>query len=179
MPDNTHTVPEFELPNVGVGPDPLSMADIAAAADFAVLLFLRDYHCPKCKSQVQAVTEEARRFNEHNAVVLPILPESRKRASAWKNNFDETFPFPLLADEKKRVAEAYDQPTRYGSVGALHDMLGRLPQSLIIDTRGEDAEVVFSHRGDSVDDRPTVAEFLTEVENVQESFVFDCSLVDC
>jgi len=58
-------------------------------------------------------------------------------------------------------------------------MLGRLPQSLIIDTRGDAPEVVFTHRGDAVDDRPTVTELLTEVENVQESFVFDCSLVDC
>jgi len=155
------------------------MADVAGAADFAVLLFLRDYHCPKCKSQVEAVTTEARRFSERNAVVLPILPESRDRAASWKDNFEETFPFPLLADEEKRVAEAYDQPTRYGSVGALHDMLGRLPQSLIIDTRGDAPEVVFMHRGDAVDDRPTVTELLTEVENVQESFVFDCSLVDC
>jgi len=41
---NVHAIREFELPNVGVGPDPLSMADVIAAADFAVLLFLRDYH---------------------------------------------------------------------------------------------------------------------------------------
>jgi len=179
LPSNSHAVPEFELRNVGVGPDPLSMADVVGAADFAVLLFLRDYHCPKCKSQVEAVTSEAGRFSDRNAVVLPILPESRDRALSWKDNFEETFPFPLLADGDKRVAEAYDQPTRFGSVGKLHDMLGRLPQSLIVDTRGEDPEVVFAYRGDAVDDRPTVSELLTAVANVQESFVFDCSLVDC
>lgn len=179
MPSNIHAVPEFELPNVGVGPDPLSMADVVGTADFAVLLFLRDYHCPKCRSQVESVTGKARRFNELNTVVVPILPESRDRAMSWRDNFEERFPFPLLADGDKRVAEAYDQPTRFGSVGAIHDMLGRLPQSLIIDTRGDDPEVVFTHRGDAVDDRPTVTELLTEVEDVQESFVFDCSLVDC
>lgn len=179
MQRTTHTIPEFELPNVGVGPDPLSLADIVTASDFAVLLFLRDYHCPKCKQQVAAVTREASQFNERNAVVLPILPEPRGRATAWKENFDGTFPFPLLADAEKRVADAYEQPTRFGSLGSLHDLLGRLPQSLVIDTRGDEPDVVFSHRGDGVDDRPTVEQLLSAVEDVRESFVFDCSLVDC
>ncbi|WP_328765734.1 peroxiredoxin family protein [Haloarcula rubra] len=175
----TPEISDFELPNVGVGPDPLSLSDVDTATDFAVLLFLRDYHCPKCKTQVESMAEEARRFNELNAAVVPILPEPVERARSWKENFETEFPFPLLADGDKRVAEAYDQPTQYGPVGSLHDLIGRLPQSLVLDLRGEVAEVVFTHRGDAVGDRPSVSELIDEVESVQESFVFDCSLVDC
>lgn len=43
---------------------------------------------------------------------------------------------------------------------------------------GMDSEIAFTPLGDAVDDRLTVTELLTEVENVQDGFVFDCSLVD-
>lgn len=52
-------LPDFTLRNAGVGPDPLTFSNVTALADFAIMLFLRDYHCPKCKSQVQAVAERA------------------------------------------------------------------------------------------------------------------------
>jgi len=177
--DDAESVPDFELPNVGVGPDPLSLSEVDGATDFAVLLFLRDYHCPKCKSQVESLTEKAREFSERNTAVLPILPESRERTAAWKDGFEESFPFPLLADGDKRVADRYDQPTQYGSLGSLHDLLGRLPQSIVLDLRGDKMEVVFSHRGGSASDRPEAAELIEAVSEVEESFVFDCSLVDC
>jgi peroxiredoxin Q/BCP len=173
------TVPEFELPNVGVGPDPLSLAEVADVSDFAVLLFLRDYHCPKCKAQVESLTQKAKAFSERNAAVLPILPESAARAESWKDNFEGAFPFPLLADESKAVADSYDQPTQYGALGSLHDLIGRLPQSIILDTREEAPEVIFTHRGESAADRPEATDLIGAVEDVQESFVFDCSLVDC
>ncbi|ACV11021.1 alkyl hydroperoxide reductase/ Thiol specific antioxidant/ Mal allergen [Halorhabdus utahensis DSM 12940] len=170
---------DFELPNVGVGPDPLGLDAVVAASDFAVLLFLRDYHCPKCKAQVSEISEHARTFNELKTAVLPILPEPRERAEQWREKVVEDFPFPLLADGEKRVAEQYDQPTRYGPVGNLHDLLGRLPQSVVLDTRGDAVEVIFTHQGDSIDDRPAAAELIGTVEDIQESFVFDCSLVEC
>ena len=111
--------------------------------------------------------------------MLPILPESRERATSWKDGFEGTFPFPLLADGSKHVAERYDQPTQYGSLGALHDLIGRLPQSIVLDLRGDNTEVVFSHRGQSASDRPEANALLEVVSEVEESFVFDCSLVDC
>lgn len=169
---------DFELPNVGVGPDPLSLSAVIDASDFAVLLFLRDYHCPKCKAQVSEISEYARQFNEMKTAVLPILPEPPDRAAKWREKVVNDFPFPLLADAEKAVAEQYDQPTRYGSVGQLSDLLGRLPQSVVLDTRGEAVEVVFEHAGDSIDDRPTPEELIDTVEDIQESFVFDCSLME-
>jgi peroxiredoxin Q/BCP len=169
--------PEFELPNVGVGPDPLSLARIGERADFAILLLLRDYHCPKCKSQVQTVAKQAQSFAELNAVVVPVLPEPRDRAAEWQESFD--LPFPLLADSEKDVAEKYDQPTRFGALGQLHDMIGRMPESVILDTRNDGPEVVYTYEGETPGDRPDVETLLAEVDALQESFVFDCDLVDC
>lgn len=173
------TVPAFELPNVGVGPDPLSLAEVADVSDFAVLLFLRDYHCPKCKAQVESLTTKAQAFSERNAAVLPILPESAARTESWRDSFEGAFPFPLLADESKAVADSYNQPTQYGVLGSLHDLIGRLPQSIVLDTRAEEPELIFAHRGESAADRPDADALIDAVEAVGESFVFDCSLVDC
>ena len=36
-----------------------------------------------------------------------------------------------------------------------------------------------AHRGDSIDDRPAAEKLIGTVEEIQESFVFDCSLVEC
>jgi peroxiredoxin Q/BCP len=169
--------PDFELPNVGVGPDPLSLDRIGDLADFAIVLLLRDYHCPKCKAQVQTVAKQAQSFAELNAVVVPVLPEPRSRAAEWQEAFE--LPFPLLADPEKDVAEKYDQPTRFGALGQLHDLVGRMPESVVLDVREADPAVVYTHEGETPGDRPDVETLLSEVDAVQESFVFDCDLVDC
>jgi peroxiredoxin Q/BCP len=175
--ESADLAPGFELPNVGVGPDPLTLDRIADRADVAVLLLLRDYHCPKCKAQVRAMTESAKTFAERNAVVVPILPEPRERAAAWDPGVD--VPFPLLADPAKELADDYDQPTRFGALGKLHDMVGRMPETVVLDTRGDRAEVAYTYEGKTPTDRPAVEAVVEEVEALQESFVFDCDLVDC
>lgn len=112
-----------------------------------------------------------------NAVVLPVLPEPVDRAEEWQDQFD--LPFPLLADPDKDIADRYDQPTRYGTLGKLHDLIGRLPESVILDTRADEAEVVYTYEGESPGDRPAVETLVDEIDQLQETFVFDCSLVDC
>ena len=176
-PESEVIAPDFELPNVGVGPDPLSLEGVAEKVDFAVLLLLRDYHCPKCKNQVQSLAEEAKKFAEMNAVVLPVLPEPVERAEDWQQQFD--LPFPLLADPDKDLAEKYDQPTKYGALGKLHDLIGRLPESVILDTRADEPEIVYTYEGESAGDRPEIETLLEEIDDLQETFVYDCSLVEC
>jgi peroxiredoxin Q/BCP len=170
------TPPEFELPNVSVGPDPLSLSEVAEMVDFAVLLLLRDYHCPKCKQQVQDVATRAEALSERNAAVIGILPEPRERAEQWEAEFD--LPFPLLADAEKEVGDKYDQPTRFGAFGRLHDLIGRMPETVVLDVRDE-PEIIHTHEGESASDRPSVDELLAVVDDIRESFAFDCTLVEC
>jgi len=169
--------PGFELPNVGPGPDPLSLETIVSSVDFALLLLLRDYHCPQCKAQVRRMAEAADSFAQLDAAVVPILPEPRDRAAEWQARFD--LPFPLLADPGKAVAEAYDQPTRFGALGSLHDLIGRMPETVVLDTRDGEASVVATYEGDTPADRPAVETLLDDVGDLQEAFVFDCELVAC
>lgn len=170
------TPPDFELPNVGVGPDPLSLTDVAAASDFAVLVFFRDYHCPKCQKQAANIAAQASELNNRNVAVVGVLPESKEKTAEWADELG--LPFPALADENSAVADQYGQSVRFGPVGDAVDLLGRMPQTLILDLR--DAwNVVYAHDGNLPSDRPSIGEIIGVVDEFRESFIFDCELVDC
>mgnify|MGYP006279461947 CR=1 FL=1 len=158
------SAPEFELPNVASGPDPYRLADRAADPDVdsVVLLFQRDYYCGNCREQVQAVAQRYDEFLARNAEVASVLPESAARADGWQDSYD--LPFPLLADESKAVGDDYDQPTRFGALGSLHDLVGRMPEAVIVDVRGEEPTVAFTHRGSSPTDRPSIDDLLAELD---------------
>jgi peroxiredoxin Q/BCP len=168
--------PEFELPNAGVGPDPLSFDDIVELADFAILLFLRDYHCPKCRAQVNRAAEHAERIKGRGAAVVAILPDSHERAQDWQEKYD--LPFPLLADPARETGEAYDQERRFGVFGRLHDFVGLMPKAVVLDVRDR-PEVIASHQGSSPGDRPEMADLLSAIDDLRDTFVFDCELVEC
>lgn len=154
----------FELPNGGVGPDPLSLASIDAA--FAVLLFHRDYHCRRCGRQARRVADRYEEFDALDAAVVSILPESKEAAADWARQYD--LPFPVLADSGSAVADRYGQPVRFGFVGALHDLIGRMPVAAIVDLR-VDPQVIYTHIGEAPDDRPGVETLLIELRTAREA----------
>lgn len=153
--------PEFELPNVGPGPDPFSPA--AADGEFLVVLFQRDYYCGRCRQQVVAVARRYDEFRARDAVVASVLPEPRDRAAEWQAQYD--LPFPTLSDPETAVADRYDQPVRFGLFGRLHDIVGRMPAAAVLDLRRAEPTLVFAHRGTSPADRPSVDDLLSEVDH--------------
>ncbi len=164
MSQQTLEAADFELPNVATGPDPFRLREYTSASDrdAVVLLFLRDYHCPKCRAQVETIASRYEEFTARNAAVVAILPESLEKTRQWN---DPDLPFALLADGSKTVGDQYDQPTRFGALGSLHDMIGRMPEALVIDSRGEKAVVDYVHRGSSPGDRPSVDELLERIDS--------------
>lgn len=170
------TPPAFELRNAGIGPDPLSLSTVAATVDFAILLLLRDYHCPKCKAQVQRVAEKAETIERRDTAVIPILPDSYEKAQDWQAQFD--LPFPLLADPTGQVGEEYDQQRRFGALGKLHDVIGRMPKAVVMDLR-EEPTILEAHDGDTPGDRPPIEDLLDVIDDFREEFVFGCELVEC
>ncbi|EMA43759.1 redoxin domain-containing protein [Halococcus saccharolyticus] len=155
---------DFELPNAGAGPDSLSLDAFADDHDAIVLLFQRDYHCGNCKDQLQDVAERYDEFTERNVAVVSVLPEPKARAREWQESFD--LPFPLLADPDTEVGDQYDQPTRFGALGELHDLVGRMPQTVILDTRNDDLDAHSIHEGDSPADRPSIDAILGELDDL-------------
>ena len=163
------SVTDFELPNVGSGPDPLVLSELAAREDVdtIILLFQREYHCCNCRRQVQTIAAGYDEFQAENAVVVSVLPESVERAQRWQDMY--TLPFPLLADPAKEVGPQYGQPTRFGVLGELHDLIGRMPEAVILDTRDGALQLVYVHKGSLPGDRPSVDDLLEQVRQLGQN----------
>ncbi len=159
------TIPNFELPNVAFGPNPFSLETAAAdhSTDAIVLLFQRDYHCPKCRAQVQSVAERYDEFAALNTLVVAIIPESTEKAAEWQAAYD--LPYPLLADKSKAVGDEFDQPTRFGALGSFHDMIGRMPFAMVLDVSDGNPTSIFTHKGSMPADRPSIDELLESVRS--------------
>ena len=168
--------PSFELRNAGIGPDPLSLEQTQEMVDFAIVLLLRDYHCPKCRAQVQRVAEKAETVQRRDTAVLPILPDSYEKAQDWQEMYD--LPFALLADPGGEVGADYDQTRRFGVFGKVHDLIGRMPKAVVLDLR-RDPVLVDGYDGSTPGDRPSIESLLEGVDELREEFVFDCDLVEC
>ena len=155
----------FELANGGVGPDPLRLD--ALDVEFVVLLFQRDHLCGNCREQVQEIAARYDEFRERNTAVVSVLPEPKERAAEWAANYD--LPFPVVADPDTETADRFGQPVRFGFLGELHDLLGRMPLAVIIDLRGEEPRLAYSHVGNSPSDRPTIEGLLLELDHKRSS----------
>ena len=157
------SVTRFELDNAGAGTSPFRLEDAISDpdTDAVVLLLQRDYHCPKCRQQVQDVAARYDEFEAANALVVSILPESIDKTRKWQESYD--LPFPLLADPATQLGDDLDQPSRFGALGDLHDMIGRMPEALVVDVRGEEPAVAYVHKGTSPSDRPSIDELLAEI----------------
>ncbi len=155
------TVATDALPNVGPGPDPCSLSDLAADHDAVLVLLQRDDRCIKCREQVQAVAERYDAFRERDCEVVSVVPEPRETVAAWQDRYD--LPYPLLADPDASWGAAYDQPVRFGPLGRWSDFLGRMPEAVLLDCRAA-PEVAWSHSGRSTFDRPSVDDLLAAVD---------------
>lgn len=160
-------VPDFELPNVAAGPDPFSLAEAAADPDVdaVVLLFQRDYHCGNCRKQVQAIADRYGEFEALNASVVSILPEPVDRVREWQASYD--LPFALLADPDTGVSDAYDQPVRFGVLGSLHDLVGRMPVAMVLDVRSGEPVAAYTYEGRMPADRPEIDDVLEEIRSLR------------
>ncbi|MFB6221955.1 MAG: GNAT family N-acetyltransferase [Halolamina sp.] len=149
------------LPNVGPGPDPFSLSELEA--DFAVLLLHRDFYCGECRQQVRRVKSRYEEFEDRDAEVVSVLPEDRDTAEEWQKQYH--LPFPVVADADKQLGARFDQPTRYGLFGRLHDIIGRMPATVVLDLRWSDPMETYAHRGDATTDRPRIDDLLSALDS--------------
>jgi len=157
-----NTPDDATLPNVAPGPDPCSVAALAADHDAVLILLQRDDRCVKCREQVQAVADRYAEFVERGCEVVAVLPEPRETAAEWQARYD--LPYPFLADPDATWGTALDQPVRFGFLGRWSDFLGRMPEAVLLDCR-DDPTVVWSHSGRSTFDRPSVDDLVAAVDD--------------
>ena len=96
--------------------------------------------------------------------MVSILPEPVERARSWQESYD--LPFPLLADPDSAVSDAYDQPVRFGVLGSLHDLVGRMPVAMIVDVRGEEPRIAYTYEGRMPADRPEIDDLLDQLRQL-------------
>jgi thioredoxin-dependent peroxiredoxin len=154
---------DFDLPNEGAGGSRTSLAALSEEDDWVVLLFQRDHHCGNCRRQVQAVAERYDEFRERGAEVVSIVPEPPEKVREWQASYD--LPFPLLSDDEREVSDRYDQPVRFGLLGNLSDLVGRMPKAVVLDTRREVPTIVYVHEGTSTWDRPAIDDLLGAIDD--------------
>ncbi|WP_436923329.1 redoxin domain-containing protein [Halosimplex amylolyticum] len=158
--------PEFELPNVGPGPDPCSLTALADEESFVVLLFQDDHDCAECRSQAKRAGERYSALRARDTVAVSVLPEPRDRAEAWQDRFE--LPHPLLVDPGASAGDDYGQPERLTFLGEWIPIFGRLPAVAIVDARGPDPEVAWTYRGRSTWDHPSMATVLDALDDLRE-----------
>ncbi|WP_340099531.1 peroxiredoxin family protein [Salinibaculum salinum] len=156
---------DFSLPNVGPGPDPCSLADLATEYDFVVVYLQRDHLCTNCRKQVQTIKDRYDKFRDRDTEVVSIVPEPREKVQSWQGSYD--LPYPLLADPDVTAGETFDQPVRFGFLGSLSDFLGRMPEVTILDCRDGGPQVAWNYSGSSTFDRPDIDEVLVELDELR------------
>jgi len=162
MPELT----DFELPNAAAGPDPFRLSEYAANPDRDAIVFAvsAGLSLSEVSRTGQMIAARYGDFTDRGADVVSILPEPIDRARRWNEQYE--LPFPLLADESKATSDRYDQPVRFGAVGSFHDMVGRMPEAILVDTSSEQPSIEYVHRGKHPADRPTVDDLLERIDEL-------------
>jgi peroxiredoxin Q/BCP len=102
-----------------------------------VLYFYPKDDTPGCTTQACDLRDAMPKFDDIDAVVLGVSPDSVKSHQKFKKKFDLNFP--LLADEDHKVAEAYgvwQEKNNYGIKA-----LGIVRSTFLIDEQGKIIDV--------------------------------------
>lgn len=70
-----------------------------------VLFFFPKASTPGCTAEACNLSDNYAKFQKAGYDILGVSADSEKRQSNFKNKYN--FPYPLLADEDKKVIEAY------------------------------------------------------------------------
>ncbi len=93
--------PDFSAPANGGGN--ISLADLKGKN--VILYFYPKDDTPGCTKEACAFRDQFAEFKRRGAVVLGVSPDSAKSHDKFIEKFK--LPFPLLADEDKKIVEAY------------------------------------------------------------------------
>jgi len=101
QPKEGTTAPDFELPDDSG--KTVRLSDLRGKP--VVLYFYPKDDTPGCTKEACGFRDDYGRYARAGAVVLGVSPDTSKSHTAFKEKFD--LPFPLLADETKKVSKLY------------------------------------------------------------------------
>ncbi len=103
-----------------------------------VLFFYPKASTPGCTAEACNLRDNWEQFQEKGYAVVGVSADSKKRQSNFKDKYD--FPFPLLADEDKKVINAYGVWGPKKFMGKEYDGIHRT--TFIIDEEGKIEDVI-------------------------------------
>ncbi|WP_459887514.1 peroxiredoxin family protein [Halostagnicola bangensis] len=154
----------LEHPNVGEGPDPVSLEELASDAAFVVLALMQSHRSGTCRQQARELAAEYDEFRRRDVTVAVVVPGTRPKVRSWRRLVDP--PFPILADDDGVVREEFHQPTQYGTIGRFVASIGRVPVTLVLDCRGGEPSVAYSYDGETSLDRPSPYDLLEAIDDL-------------
>ncbi len=103
-----------------------------------VLFFYPKASTPGCTTQACNLRDNWEVFKERGYEILGVSADSKKKQQKFKENY--SLPFPLLADEKKEVINAYGVWGPKKFMGKEYDGIHRT--TFIIDEEGKIEDVI-------------------------------------
>ena len=126
--------PDFSIPNQDG--ETISLADFKGKK--LVLFFYPKASTPGCTAEACNLRDNLEQFKAKGCEILGASADSQKRQSNFKNKYD--FPYPLLADEDKKVIEAYGVWGPKKFMGREYDGIHRT--TFVINENGKIEEVI-------------------------------------
>jgi len=102
-----------------------------------ILYFYPKDDTPGCTTEACNFRDDYSAYVEADAIILGVSPDSPKSHAKFKEKFQ--LPFPLLADEKHEVCEAYDVWGQKKFMGK--EYMGVFRTTFLIDENGKIAKV--------------------------------------
>jgi peroxiredoxin Q/BCP len=133
IPQAGTAAPDFTLPSDT--DEQLKLSSLKGKP--VVLFFYPKDDTTGCTKEACSFRDALPRFDEMNATILGISPDSTKSHRKFKEKYD--LPYPLLADEDHAVAEKYGvwgEKSMYG-----RKYLGIMRTTFVIDAKGKIAKV--------------------------------------
>ena len=104
---------------------------------FVLLYFYPKDDTPGCTKEACSMRDNLSKFKKLDAQVLGVSIDTVKSHAKFAKKFDLTFP--ILADEKKELVEAYDVWGKKKFMG--REYMGTFRVSFLIDPKGKIAKI--------------------------------------
>ena len=133
VPDTGDQLPPFDLDTNGGG----RISSAALAGSKAVIFFYPKDDTPGCTTQSCGFRDSYPSFQEYNAVILGISPDSVSSHQQFKSKY--SLPFTLVVDEEHSIAEQYGVWGEKASDGK--SRMGIIRSHFVIDEQGKISDI--------------------------------------
>ena len=103
-----------------------------------VIFFFPKASTPGCTAQAKNLSENYQEFEDKNYRILGISADSQERQTKFRDKYE--MPFPLIADEDKKILEAYDVWGEKKFMGKTYDGIKRT--TFVIDESGNIEDII-------------------------------------